>query len=158
MVGAGLAAAGLIDVPPTTHWAAALRVYDMVTAAAPDSVLPVPVGLLAPPVEKFHWVVCPPPSVAVTLSLAQSTPMTISPVALEIVFDGVLLVAPAPGKEPLVGVAWSTPLKVTAPPTTFTLELMVATTFAVPTVGEISCHSSTVPFPALMDLPTKVMA
>src|SRR5207244_563723 len=122
---------------------AAARVQDIVTLAAPGSVLPPPsTSVAAAPVVRFQRWVCPAPTArGAPLPGAATVSTTTSPAALVTLTEGVALLPLAVAKVPS-GVAWSTPVYETAPPTIRFAAESVTTMLAVPTGGASSLHIS----------------
>ena len=135
---------GLSGTAPIAHTLGLLNVHDMTTDAAPGAVLPPPLTLvLAAAVTPFQRSVWPPPAVMPAVPLAATVSITSSPGALVAVTDAVALVTAADTYVPR-GVTWSTPKKVTAPPTIRTVPVSVTTTLAVPCAGANRYHSALV--------------
>jgi hypothetical protein len=94
--------AGRIGTAPSANFSLALRVHDMVTLAAPGTLLPAPRTLTAPPPDEvFQCCVWPPPGVTVIPPLlTERTSMTTSPGALARVSDAVVALPLSDTKAP----------------------------------------------------------
>lgn len=92
----------------------------------------------------FHRTVCPAAGVAVPAFPSADRTSTTSCCAALVTFRVAVAPCPCADTKPVTGVAWSTPVRPRAPPTTFVLPSeTVAIIVALPTGGAIRYQIST---------------